>query len=89
MNVGVQGSSPLLKSYASGILSSTACGTKIDHAVVIVGYSISTTQNGVSYYIVRNSWGADWGENGYARILIADGAGTCGIQIQVGYPLFK
>ena len=45
--------------YTSGILDSTKCGTSLDHAVAAVGYG---TENGVEYYIVRNSWGANWGE---------------------------
>jgi cathepsin L len=54
--------------YSSGIYS--ACDKKstldIDHAVQLVGYG---TENGQDYWIVRNSWGASWGEKGYIRLL--------------------
>jgi cathepsin L len=52
--------------YSSGIFD--GCNQKnpdIDHAVVLMGYG---TDNGKDYWLVRNSWSASWGENGYIRI---------------------
>jgi C1A family cysteine protease len=63
--------------YSGGILDSSKCGTSLDHAVAAVGYG---TENGVEYYIVRNSWGSSWGEHGYIRIAAKAGLGICGIQ---------
>lgn len=65
--------------YSSGILSSTACGTTMNHAVTLVGYG---SANGVNYWIVKNSWGASWGEAGYIRILrnnAGTDSGICGM----------
>lgn len=52
-------------SYTGGILSSN-CGSTLDHCVQLVGYG---TSNNVDYWLVRNSWGADWGEQGYIRVI--------------------
>lgn len=55
------------------------CGTAIDHAVLLVGYG---TDKGKDYWLVKNSWAADWGENGYFRVLRdmeKQDEGMCGI----------
>ena len=38
---------------------------KVDHSVVLVGYG---EENGIEYWIVQNSWGNFWGENGFMRL---------------------
>jgi len=70
--------------YSSGILNSKSCGTHLDHAVTAVGYG---NEDGQEYYIVRNSWGASWGEDGYIRIAAGkNGAGVCGILLDSTRP---
>jgi len=56
------------------------CGTSLDHGILIVGYGVETDYLGqkMPYWIVKNSWGADWGMNGY--ILIERGDNRCGLQ---------
>lgn len=76
--VSVDAGTPFMN-YAGGILDSTRCGTNLDHAITAVGYG---TESGVGYFIVRNSWGADWGESGYIRIAdipAKKNAGVCGV----------
>jgi len=86
VNVAVSAGNTVFQSYRSGILKATAgCPTRVDHAILAVGYG---TENGTSYYIVKNSWGSTWGEKGYIRMEIADGKGTCGINQDVAYPNF-
>ena len=51
----------------TGGLECSGSSTYVDHAVVLVGYN-DTGDNGTSYWIIKNSWGSDWGENGYIRV---------------------
>ena len=83
VSVGIEADKPVFHAYTGGIINSTSCGTQMDHGVLAVGYG---TENGQEYYIVKNSWGADWGEKGFVRIAIADGAGICGIQNSASQP---
>jgi KDEL-tailed cysteine endopeptidase len=81
VTVSVDASSTEFNYYSSGIFDqATACGTKLDHAIAAIGYG--TDSSGTSYYIIRNSWSADWGEEGYIRFeMTGDGDGMCGVQM--------
>jgi cathepsin L len=76
-SVTVEADRTVFQHYTSGVMDSTACGTSLDHAITAVGYG---TENGEEYYIVRNSWGASWGDQGYIKIAAVPGIGICGIQ---------
>lgn len=57
-----------LERYRGGIFNQCDMGgNQVNHAVVIVGYG-KDKATGVDYWIVKNSWGSSWGENGYFRI---------------------
>jgi len=63
--------------YSSGILDTRLCIGALNHAVTAVGYG---EDNGKGYFIIRNSWGASWGESGYIRVSSdVSGGGVCGI----------
>ncbi|ESO95418.1 hypothetical protein LOTGIDRAFT_116870, partial [Lottia gigantea] len=68
--------------YQSGIYSDAGCSQiQLNHLLQIVGYG---EQNGVKYWICRNSWGTDWGINGY--IWIKRDENVCGIATNAMYP---
>ncbi|KAL5575267.1 hypothetical protein UlMin_016966 [Ulmus minor] len=71
--------------YKGGIFNGN-CGTSVDHVVLIVGYG--RTSDGWDYWLLKNSWGSQWGENGYMRIQRNAGfaQGRCGIANIVVYP---
>ncbi|XP_063695664.1 cathepsin L-like proteinase [Culicoides brevitarsis] len=57
------------QSYKKGVFMSDTCNlpnSKINHAVLIVGYG---NDNGLKYWLARNSWGKNFGEDGYFRIV--------------------
>lgn len=68
------------QNYRSGILDKSACGTDINHAVLVTGYGVDSA-TGIKYWKVKNSWGSTWGENGYVRIN-RDQLNTCGLTKQ-------
>lgn len=65
--------------YRTGILDDIGCGHKLDHGVLAVGY-------GDGYFIVKNSWGASWGDQGYIKISDSESLNICGILTQPSYP---
>ncbi|XP_024987899.1 zingipain-2 [Cynara cardunculus var. scolymus] len=77
----------LFQVYSSGVFSGY-CGTNLNHGVTVVGYG---EQHGRKYWIVKNSWGSDWGEDGYVRIErgTRDLRGKCGIAMQGSYPVLS
>ena len=55
-------------SYKSGVYEYTTGALQGYHAILIVGFQDDTSVNGGGYFIVKNSWGTDWGEAGYFKI---------------------
>ncbi|XP_047318989.1 ervatamin-B-like [Impatiens glandulifera] len=86
ISVGIEAYGKAFKNYVSGIFTGN-CGTSLDHAVVVVGYG---SEKGLDYWIVKNSWGLNWGESGYMRIqrnfYPGKGKGKCGIAMFASYP---
>lgn len=63
------------------------CSTELNHGVAIVGYG--ATLDGAKYWIVKNSWGEEWGEKGYIRMQrdIDAEEGLCGLTMEASYPV--
>ena len=85
VNIAIRASSSVFQLYKSGIISSTSCGTTINHAVNLIGYG---TENGKAYWLLKNSWGTTWGERGYFKVLRTNtkDAGICGMLSLSSYP---
>jgi len=75
--------------YQSGVYNDTNCGLFLpnDHAVTLVGYGNDEKLG--DFWKVKNSWGKDWGEQGYIRFKRDDNInrGICGINMMPLYPI--
>lgn len=68
--------------YAGGVFAGCSANPVVDHAVTVVGYG---TENGVDFWLIKNSWGAGWGEKGFIKL--KRGVNMCGIGPQVAVPI--
>lgn len=85
VSVAIEADSVYFQFYKSGVLTSSACGTNLNHGVLIVGYGI---ENDVPYWLVKNSWSVDWGDDGYVKIMRSNSTndpGICGIAMQPSF----
>lgn len=86
VSVAISADTRLFQSYSGGVITSPSCYTTLDHGVLIVGYG---SENGIDYWLVKNSWGKSWGENGYVKIARTDDKndpGICGIAMNPSFP---
>ncbi|KAK4772335.1 hypothetical protein SAY86_014110 [Trapa natans] len=86
VSVAIEASGRAFQLYESGVFTGE-CGSQLDHGVVVVGYG---TEDGVDYWMVRNSWGPDWGEEGYIKMernVKGYCSGKCGIAAMPSYPV--
>ena len=88
VSVAIQANKRSFQLYQSGIYSDLDCGTQLDHGVLVVGYGYDIELD-MKYWIIKNSWGNQWGENGYIRIQrdIEDNRGLCGIAMGPSIPI--
>ncbi|XP_037471797.1 senescence-specific cysteine protease SAG39-like [Triticum dicoccoides] len=85
VSVAVDGGDMTFQFYSGGVMTGS-CGTDLDHGIATIGYG--NTSDGTSYWLMKNSWGTTWGEDGYLRMEkdIADKKGMCGLAMEPSYP---
>jgi len=83
VSVAIEADQAAFQFYTSGVFDAD-CGDQLDHGVLAVGYN---TLGGKKYWIVKNSWGGDWGNQGYIWMVRTDGEGECGINMAASYPV--
>jgi len=87
VSIAIEADTKAFQLYTSGVLTGDACGTNLDHGVLIVGYG---KEDGLPYWLVKNSWSSSWGDNGYIKIERSDSTndpGVCGIAMQPSFPV--
>ncbi|KAJ8984250.1 hypothetical protein NQ317_007482 [Molorchus minor] len=87
ISIGIDATDEGFALYDSGVYVGEHCSRKpwfTNHELVAVGYG--TTEEGVDYWIVKNSWGEDWGENGYIR-MARTRWNICGIASNAFFPI--
>jgi C1A family cysteine protease len=78
VSIAIQANQMVFQMYSGGIIMADAgCGTDLDHGVLAVGFG---NDGDTQYVIVKNSWGPEWGEEGYVRLEATEsGPGVCGM----------
>jgi KDEL-tailed cysteine endopeptidase len=87
VSIAIEADKPGFQFYKSGVYSGEGCGVQVDHGVLAVGYG--TTDDGMDYWLVKNSWAKTWGHEGYIKLARTSKApeGMCGILSFASYPI--
>jgi len=86
VSVAIDAEGSAFQFYSSGVFSAP-CGIDLDHGVTAVGYGTDEA-SGDTYWLVRNSWGPYWGDQGYIKMAMQtdNKEGQCGILMAASYP---
>jgi cathepsin F len=77
-----------MQTYVGGVSCPYICGRNLDHGVLLVGYGASgfapSRLKNKPYWIIKNSWGENWGEKGYYKICKGSNVrNKCGVDSMV------
>lgn len=83
--IAIEADQTAFQFYSKGVLTGE-CGTSLNHGVLLVGYG---TEDGQDYWLIKNSWGPSWGDEGYIKIARGheQEGGQCGILLATSYPI--
>ncbi|NXW09574.1 CATS protein, partial [Fregetta grallaria] len=83
VSVAIDATQPTFFLYRSGVYDDPRCTQEVNHGVLVIGYG---TLNDKDYWLVKNSWGVSFGDEGYIR-MSRNHANHCGIASYASYPL--
>jgi len=69
--------------YKSGVFNDFTCGQNLNHIMAVIGFG---NENGQDYFLVKNTSGINWGDQGYVKMAATPGAGVCGMNLRPVQP---
>lgn len=92
VSVAIQADQFAFQFYRTGVITDDSCGehAQVDHGVLAVGYGTDLDTQ-TPYWLVKNSWGATWGDEGYVKLArnSTNDFGMCAILKMASFPVVE